>query len=50
MLRKIDLVIIFALVVPVLGVALYQNWIDPMEAIIALVLLIVGAFAVTVFS
>jgi len=49
-LRKIDLAIIFALVVPALGVALYQNWIDPIQAIVSLVLLIVGAFAITVFT
>jgi hypothetical protein len=50
MLSKTDLVIIFAVVIVALCVALYQAWIVPIQAVIALVILIVAVIALTVFS
>lgn len=45
-----DLAIIFAMVIGALCVALYFAWIVPIEAVIALVILVVAAIAVTTFT
>jgi hypothetical protein len=45
-----DLAIIFAAVIAALGVALYFGWIMPIQAILAVVILIVAAITVTVFT
>jgi hypothetical protein len=47
---KTDLAIVFAAVIGALCVALYQAWIEPIQAIVALVILIVAAVALTVFT
>ena len=45
-----DLATIFAMVIGALCVALYFAWIVPIEAVIALVILVVAAIAVTTFT
>jgi hypothetical protein len=47
---KTDLAIIFAVVIGALCVALYFAWIVPIQAVLALVILVVAAIAVTVFT
>ena len=44
------LAIVFAVVLGALCVALYQAWIQPIQAIVALVILIVAAVGLTVFT
>jgi hypothetical protein len=41
---------VFAVVIGALCVALYQAWIDPIQAILALVILVVVAVGLTVFT
>ena len=50
MFSKTDLAIVFAVVLSALCVALYQSWIQPIQAIVALVILIVAAVGLTVFT
>jgi hypothetical protein len=50
MFSKTDLAIVFAVVLGALCVALYQAWIQPIQAIVALVILIVAAVGLTVFT
>jgi len=50
MFSKTDLAIVFAVVLSALCVALYQAWIQPIQAIVALVILIVAAVGLTVFT
>jgi len=46
---KTDLTIVFAVVIGALCVALYQAWIQPIQAIVALVILVVATIGLTVF-
>jgi hypothetical protein len=50
MFSKTDLTIIFAVVIGALCVALYQGWIQPIQAVVAFVILVVAAVGLTVFS
>jgi hypothetical protein len=50
MFSKTDLAIVFAVVLSALCVALYQARIQPIQAIVALVILIVAAVGLTVFT
>jgi hypothetical protein len=50
MFSKTDLAIVFAVVIGALCVALYQAWIDPIQAVVALVILVVAAVALTVLT
>jgi hypothetical protein len=50
MFSKTDLAIVFAVVIGALCVALYQARIDPIQAILALVILVVVAVGLTVFT
>jgi hypothetical protein len=45
-----DLAIIFAVVTIALCVALYQAWIQPVQAIVAVVILVVAAVGLTLFT
>jgi len=47
---KTDLAIIFVVVIGALCVALYCAWIVPIQAVLALVILVIAAIAVTVFT
>jgi hypothetical protein len=49
MFSKTDLTIVFAVVIGALCVALYQAWIQPIQAIVALVILVVATIGLTVF-
>jgi hypothetical protein len=50
MFSKTDLAIVFAVVIGALCVALYQAWIQPIQAIVALVILVVATIGLTVFG
>jgi hypothetical protein len=50
MFSKTDLAIVFAVVIGALCVALYMTWIQPIQAIVAVVILVVAAVGLTVFS
>jgi hypothetical protein len=50
MFSKTDLAIIFAVVTIALCVALYQAWVQPVQAIVALVILVVAAVGSTLFT
>ena len=50
MFSKTDLAVIFTVVIGALCVALYQAWLQPVQAIVAVVILVVAAIALTVFN
>jgi multidrug efflux pump subunit AcrB len=50
MFSKTDLAIVFAVVIGALCVALYLTWIQPIQAIVAVVILVVAAVWLTVFT
>jgi hypothetical protein len=50
MFSKIDLAIIFAVVIGGLCVALYLAWIQPIQAVVAVVILVVAAVSLTLFT
>jgi len=50
MFSKTDLAIIFAVVISALCVALYQAWIQPIQGIVAVVILVVDAVGLTLFT
>jgi hypothetical protein len=50
MFSKTDLAIVFAVVILALCVALYQGWMQPIQAVVAVVILVVAAIGLTVFG
>ena len=50
MFSKTDLAIVFAVVIGALCVALHLTWIQPIQAIVAVVILVVAAVWLTVFT
>jgi hypothetical protein len=50
MFSKTDLAIIFVVVIGALCAALSQGWIQPIQAIVAVVILVVAAVGLTLFT
>jgi hypothetical protein len=50
MLSRTDIVILFIVVISALSVAIYQAWIDPLQALVALVILVVAVAGLSIFT